>query len=64
MSVWTLWRREKSCTAEYRTHAIQTLVRRYTYSGIPATENIVMVTKNVEILKDLKFLESLPTKPW
>jgi hypothetical protein len=34
--VWTLWRREKSCTAGNRTRAVQPVARRYTDWAIPA----------------------------
>jgi hypothetical protein len=32
--VWTLWRKEKKCSAGYRTQAFPLVVRRYTYYSI------------------------------
>jgi hypothetical protein len=38
-SIWTLWRREKSCTAENRTLALHPVARRYTHWAIPTANN-------------------------
>jgi hypothetical protein len=62
-SVWTLWRREKSYTAENRTQTVHLVARRYTDWAIP-TPMVLLYFSNLSIVwyfKEHDISETFPS---